>query len=90
MKKPVPRKPQKPTREVKHRVTNPRAAFALQADMITEQEYEAILTRNASLEQGTKEIMNLNAPLPNFPTGTKQTLYAGRGTIVTARNFLEL
>lgn len=82
------RKPVKPVREVKSRTHNPTIEFAKMGDMITQQEYDEAYKGNVSI--GSTQIMNINAPLPNFPTGTRQDLYAGRGSIVTARNFLEL
>lgn len=90
MKKPVRKTPVKPMKETKYTVSNSTIEFARTHDMITKQEYEAARMGNAKVSAGAKTIMNLNAPLPNFPTGTKQELYPGRGSIVTTKNFLEM
>ena len=90
IQKPIRRKPIKPVRETKANVSNLTIEFAWSADMITQQEYDEACKGNVVVKQGCKLIMNLNAPLPNFPTGTVQKLYSGRGPIVSARNFLEL
>lgn len=90
MKKPFYHKPSKPVREVKPSTKNPTIEFAMMGDMITRQEYEEAYKGNVSIPAGGKTIMNVNAPLPNFPTGTRQNLYPGRGKYLTAKNFLEM
>lgn len=89
MNKPFYRKPAKPTREVKARVSNPSVEFAKLGNMITEQEYEEAYKGNTHIPTGANYIQNLNADLPNFPTGTKQKLYPNRGIIKTAKDFLD-
>ena len=88
MKKPIRKPPAKPIREVKPSVKNPKIEFAWTAKMITKQEYDEAYKGNVSIE-GHK-IFNVNAPLPNFLTGTTQNLYAGRGPYLEAKNFLEM
>jgi len=88
MKKPAQRKPIKPVREVKGRTSNPTLDFAMTGGMLTQQEYDEALKGNVSIQGHL--IMNVNAPLPNFPTGTRQKLYAGRGPYLEAKNFLEM
>lgn len=90
IQKPIRRKPIKPVREIKAKVSNPTIEFAWAGDMLTQQEYDEAYKGNVLIKQNCKLVMNLNAPLPNFPTGTVQKLYSGRGPIVSARNFLEL
>jgi hypothetical protein len=89
MSKPILKKPAKPIREVKARVSNPNLDFAVMAKMITDQEHAEFLKGNVSFYDGNKMLMNLNADLPNFPTGTKQRLYPNRGIIKTAKDFLD-
>ena len=79
----------RPTKEVKGKTTNLTLAFALAGDMITQQEYHAALVGYAVIERGCKDIFNVNAAFHNFPTGTRQTLYPGRGTIISNKAFLE-
>ncbi len=88
MKKPIRKPPAKPIREVKPSVKNPKIEFAWTAKMLTAQEYDEAYKGNVSIEGHV--IKNLNARLPNFPTGTRQNLYAGRGPYLEAKNFLEM
>ena len=88
MNKPIRKKPTKPIREVKPSVKNPKIEFAWTAKMITAQEYDEAYKGNVSIKGHL--IMNVNAPLPNFPTGTWQKLYAGRGPYLEAKHFLEM
>lgn len=90
MSKPVYRQAQKPTKEIKHQTGSPTLDFLKTFDMLTQDELRAYLIGDVAISDDKKSIMNVNANLPNFPTGTWQPLYPGRGTIVTARNFLEL
>lgn len=90
MKKPIRKAPARPVREVKASIKNPTIEFVWMAKMITKQEYDEAYKGNVSIPTGSKDIMNLNAPLPNFPTGTKQKLYTGRGPYLEAKHFLEM
>lgn len=86
--KPVRKKPVRPVRETKHSIKDPKIEFAWHGKMITRQEYDEAYKGEVLID--SKEIFNINAPLPNFPTGTRQQLYVGRGPYLEAKNFLEM
>jgi hypothetical protein len=64
------------------RVSNPKADFALRFEMITQDEYEAILSGQMSLEG--KFLMNLNVKHSHLKTGEKHEIYPERAFYILA------
>lgn len=79
------RKTGKPDRR---RTRNPRAEFALRFDMITQEEYDAVMLGNATLDD--RQIFNLNANLPWLKTGEKTAIYQGRASDLKINLLLDL
>jgi hypothetical protein len=69
--------------------TDSRIAFFGQNEMLLDQEIAWLQSGDMSIE-GNQEIMNLNAPHPFMPTGTRRKLYKGRKIDLLRRQLLGL
>lgn len=65
-----------------------KAEFALRFDMITQDEYQGIISGQMTLNE--RELLNFNVDLPWLKTGEKTTIYQGRASDLMINQLLDL